>query len=257
MNRIFDSYAAYYDLLNRDKNYSDEAAYVDGLIRGHHPEPKEILELGCGTGAHARELMKLGYAVTGIDSSLPMVLLAEERSPKAGSHGSSFSHGDLRDFRAGRDFDVVLALFHVMSYQTSNSDLRAAMATAAVHLRPGGLFIFDCWYGPGVLTDLPHQRVRQIKGDGVEVTREARPVLYPNKNVVDVHYNINVKSEGNEGAFTEVHSMRYLFAPEVDLLLRAAGLRRITLEHWMKGGAPGLNTWNACFVAEREGTPAL
>jgi hypothetical protein len=36
-----------------------------------------------------------------------------------------------------------VALFHVTSCQTSDDDLRAAMATARAHLRPGGVFLFD------------------------------------------------------------------------------------------------------------------
>ena len=33
----------------------------------------------------------------------------------------------------------------------------------------------------------------------------------------------------------EVHLMRYLFTPEVDLMLDAAGLRRLTAEQWLDG----------------------
>ena len=36
----------------------------------------------------------------------------------------------------------MISLFHVMSYQTTNADLLAVFATAAAHLRPGGLFLF-------------------------------------------------------------------------------------------------------------------
>lgn len=251
MSENFDAYAAYYDLLYRDKDYAGEAAYVDGLIRRYHPAAGELLELGCGTGLHARELRKLGYTITGVDRSEAMVRQAEERNLQSGEHGLSFTQGDLRDFRTGRGFDAILALFHVMSYQTSNNDLAAAMSTAAAHLGPGGLFIFDCWYGPGVLTDPPRQRVRKLNGNGLEITRTAKPVQYPNENRVDVHYEIHVgRPEGNE-TIEEIHPMRYLFAPEVDMLLESAGLKRIALETWMDGGEPGLETWNACFVAAR------
>ena len=41
---IFDAYAAYYDLFYRDKDYAGEAAYVDGLIRRHHPSSQSVLD---------------------------------------------------------------------------------------------------------------------------------------------------------------------------------------------------------------------
>lgn len=247
----FDAYAAYYDLLYQDKDYAGEASYLDDLIRRYNPGTKEILELGCGTGLHAHELAKRGYTITGVDLSEAMVQQAVERSQQLTTPDVSFVQGDLRTFRAGRNFDAVLALFHVVSYQTSNADLSAAMMTAAAHLRPGGLFIFDCWYGPGVLTDPPQKRVRRLHGDGFDVTRFATPIQHPNDNGVDVHYEIIVERPHGRETIEETHAMRYLFAPEVDLLLDAVGLRRIALEAWMSGGEPGLKTWNACFVAAR------
>jgi len=252
MSEIFDAYAAYYDLLYRNKDYAGEAAYVDGLIQRHRAGAKTVLELGCGTGSHAFELVKRGYAITGIDRSAAMVDRATSHAAKVGPRDDlRFAQGDLRDFRANRTFDVVLALFHVMSYQTTNSDLTAAMATAAAHLQPGGLFIFDCWYGPGVLSDLPVTRVHRLHGEGFNVTRIAEPIHHPNKNRVDVHYEILVERGKEIERIREIHPMRYLFAPEIDLFLAATEMKHITLESWMVGSQPDLRTWNACFVARR------
>jgi SAM-dependent methyltransferase len=49
--------------------------------------------------------------------------------------------GDMRTLRLGRRFDAVLVHDAVM-YLTSAEDLRAAMATAFMHLRPGGVAVF-------------------------------------------------------------------------------------------------------------------
>ena len=69
--------------------------------------------------------------------------------------GLTFTTGDIRDIRLNQRFDVVIALFHVISYQTTNDDVTAAFQTARQHLNPGGIFIFDVWYGPAVLTERP------------------------------------------------------------------------------------------------------
>jgi SAM-dependent methyltransferase len=245
----FDAYATYYDLLYKDKAYDAEAAYVDRLSRAQMPGAVDLLELGCGTGGHATELARRGYRVTGIDLSRSMVDIARARHIVGSENAPTYDVGDLRDYRAGRQFDVVVALFHVMSYQTTNADLRAGMHTAAAHLRPGGAFVFDSWYGPGVLTDPPATRVRRLSGDGFRATRVAEPVARVNENVVDVHYEILVEREAQLARIQEVHSMRYMFVPEVDLLLEDAGLRRVGLTAWMSDEAPDAGTWNACFVA--------
>lgn len=55
---IFNTYAAYYDLLYRDKDYVGEAAYVHDLIQHHAPGAQEVLELGSGTGGHAASAVR-------------------------------------------------------------------------------------------------------------------------------------------------------------------------------------------------------
>ena len=42
-----------------------------------------------------------------------------------------------------------------MNYLTETSDMKTGFANAVRRLKPGGLFIFDTWYGPAVLSDLP------------------------------------------------------------------------------------------------------
>lgn len=250
MSKVFDAYAAYYDLLYAGKDYAGEAAWIDSLIRRYRPDGSSILEMGCGTGGHALQLARRGYMVTGLDLSPSMVSRANDNAKRAmlGALQPEFRTGDLRVYRAKRSFDVVVALFHVMSYQVTNEDLQAAMATAAAHLSPGGLFIFDCWYGPGVLTDLPTTRVRRMSGDGFSITRIAEPEHRPDENRVNVHYEILVERGVVMDRIRECHSMRYLFTPEVDLLLTGAGLERIAAIRWLGESTPGTEDWNACYV---------
>jgi SAM-dependent methyltransferase len=250
---VFAAYARYYDLLYADKDYEGEARYVASLLERHCPGARTLLDLGCGTGRHARALARLGYDVLGVDRSEEMVAQANDSGAAgpANPGRTSFATGDLRFYRAGRTFDAVTALFHVVSYQTANADLEAAFDTARAHLRPGGVFVFDCWYGPAVLTERPSVRVKRL-GDGeTRVVRLAEPAFLPNENRVDVAYTVLVR-DGASGAVEEVrenHCMRYLFLPEIDGLLERRGLRRLAAEEWLTGRAPGTTTWGLCVVA--------
>jgi SAM-dependent methyltransferase len=247
---VFGNYSRYYDLLYRDKDYRGEAAYIESLIRTQRPGARSVLDLGCGTGRHASLLAERGYDVTGVDRSPAM--LAEARARGTGTKGgrTEFVEGDVRSVRLGKQFDVVVSLFHVMSYQTTNADLAAAFATLRAHLAPGGLFIFDCWYGPAVLNLRPATRVLRLEDDAIAVTRLAEPVLHPNANVVDVNYHVFVRDKQTSAVseLREKHAMRYLFAPEVEFLLAAAGLKQEQLAAFMADGAPGLDTWTAVFL---------
>lgn len=250
---VFGEYARYYDLLYRDKPYREEAEYLRRLILSYAPEAHSLVELGCGTGAHAEHLARAGMEVHGADLSEWMLERAAARRsmlPDDVAQRLHFSPGDVRDIRLGLRVDVVISLFHVMSYQSENSDLQAMFATAREHLRPGGVFVFDVWYGPAVLADRPVVRVKELEDEELRITRIAQPTLYPSRNLVDVHYRIMAyeKRTGCYSETEETHRMRYLFSPEVELLATQAGFIVIDAQEWMSGRVPGFDTWGVCFI---------
>jgi SAM-dependent methyltransferase len=252
---IFKNYASYYNLLYRDKDYIGEAQFIHQLIQNHTPNAQSILELGCGTGNHATLLAKEGYSVHGIDFSDEMLQQARDRLstiPYELLSHLTFSSGDIRQVRLDQKFDVILSLFHVISYQTTNEDLQAAFTTAKEHLKPGGIFIFDCWYGPAVLSETPSIRVKRLENDEVQITRIAEPLMYPNDNLVDVNYQVFIKDKinGTVDELQEIHRMRYLFKPEINLLLNNLGFIIVDCNEWITGYIPSFKTWGVYCVAK-------
>jgi SAM-dependent methyltransferase len=254
--KVFDNYARYYDLLYRDKDYGAEARFVFELIRKHAPGAQTVLELGSGTGAHARHLAELGLRVHGIDLSEQMLQMARAKVaglPPQVAGKLTFSRGDAGKVRLDQTFDAVIALFHVVSYQVSNADLAAIFATTREHLKDEGIFIFDFWYGPAVLTERPARRVKRMEDEIISVVRFAEPLLHANDNVVNVNYQIFItdRRRGGVQTFQETHRMRYLFRPEIDLLLTAAGLSHLEYGEWLTGREPGLDTWSVYSVGKK------
>lgn len=251
---VFNEYARYYDLLYRDKNYKDEVEYIHRLIQDNVPGAHTILNLGCGSGRHDRYLADLGYMVTGVDFSEEM--LSSARNAAKGSAQLDYVSGDVCKVRLGKRYDVVVSLFHVMSYQVTNADLKAAFATACAHMNPEGLFIFDCWYGPGVLSDRPAVRLKELEDDIITVTRIAEPVMHPDKDVVDVNYRVFIKDKvsGNIHDLRETHRMRYMFIPEINEYLACSGLQPVFYCRWMENNAPDDATWYLCCGAKHKAT---
>src|SRR3989338_8887066 len=187
MPEVFCDYARYYDLLYKNKDYATETAYVHRLIQKFKSGAKTILNLGCGTEKHDVCFEKLGYQVTGVDLSEMMLAEARKRSITG---RLEFLHGDIRSVDLARKFDIVISLFHAISYQTTDKDVLCAFRTANRHLRGGGVFIFDFWHGEGVLNDPPSVRVKCLEDDIVKIVRTAEPVVRREQNVVDVNYQI-------------------------------------------------------------------
>ena len=175
---VFGEYADWYDLFYADKDYRAEVDYVHGLLRDRGVAPGKLLEIGCGTGVHAKLFIEQGWHVTGVDLSEEMLSRAKSRFDNLGAEirrRARFLQCDARTLDLGERFDVVVALFHVMSYQAGQDDLGLAMATARRHLEPGGVFVFDFWYGPTVLTQLPEPRMRKVESLNAVVRRFATP----------------------------------------------------------------------------------
>jgi SAM-dependent methyltransferase len=255
--KVFNNYARYYDLIYRDKDYVGEAQFIHKLIQTYAPNTQTILELGCGQGKHAVLLAKEGYQIHGVDLSHEMLQKANNSIsllPTDLASRLKFSQGDIREVRLNQTFDVIISLFHVISYQTTNEDLLAAFATVKEHLNPGGIFIFDVWYGPAVLTEKPTTRIKRVEDEKIQVTRIGEPILYANENLVDVNFQVFIKdkSSGTVEELQETHKMRYLFKPEIEFFCSANQLVSVQSGEWMTDKQPGLNTWGVYFIVRNE-----
>jgi SAM-dependent methyltransferase len=252
---VFDVYSQYYDLLYQDKDYDAETNYIDTLIKSFSKNAASVLELGSGTGIHACILAQLGYDVMGIDQSKTMLDKAEERKnnlDKPVADKLSFCEGDIRNYISDKKVDVVISLFHVMSYMQTDDDLKKALKTAKHHLKKDGLFIFDCWYGPGVLHDKPVSRNKNFENENISVKRESIPEMFPEKDLVDVNFKIEIKNKQNqeETILHEKHTMHYLFTDKLNVLLKDVGLKMLYAEEWMTKQPLSENSWNACYVCK-------
>lgn len=248
---VFKDYAYYYNVFYQDKNYSEEARQVDYLLRKYGTNIHTVVDYGCGTGKHDIELAKLGYQCSGIDMSPLMIDIAKE-NVRAVAEDINLKVADIRKYIPQNKYDAVISLFHVMSYQNSNQDAVSAFKSARKALKQGGIFLFDLWYGPGVLSDKPSIRVKEIEDEEHKLVRIARPIMYDKTNVVSVCYEVFVinKESGETKVINEVHNMRYFFRPEVEVLLKEAEFELIENLDCKTLEATDYNSWTSYFIAK-------
>lgn len=247
---VFQDYAYYYNAFYQDKDYKGEAAQVDFLLKKCGNHINSLINYGCGTGKHDIELSRLGYQCTGIDMSSGMIEIARENAHNE-KLDIPFAVADIRRYEPKKRYDAVISLFHVMSYQNENADISAAFQSARKALNKGGLFLFDVWYGSGVLSDKPAVRVKEIEDDKNKLIRIARPVMHEEKNVVDVCYEVLVidKETSVTKVINEVHNMRYFFRPELQFLLEQNGFELIDNLDCQTLGETDYGSWTSYFVA--------
>jgi len=249
MSQFGDLYSRYYDLLYQDKDYIAEVDYIDNLIKNYSSKTKTILDLGCGTGKHDNLLCDRGYVVHGVDISQEMLDIAETRR-KGKEDKLTFGRSDITQLNINKKFDAIVSLFHVMSYQNTNADLDRVFTSVKSHLNESGLFVFDFWYGPAVLTDLPKTTIKRLEDENIKVTRIAESKLHPQLNTVDVNFDIFVENKKDNSSMEkkELHTMRYFFDTELEMLCERHGFDIEMKYEWLNHIQPSFDTWNVVWV---------
>lgn len=138
---FYDEYAWAYDLILA-RVASDQCGHIAELLsqRGVLSGAR-ILDAGCGTGGHAIELARLGFAVTGLD--LSSSLLAEARGRTAGAALTiSLLRGDILRLPFAQAFDAILCR-GVLNDLIDDESRARVFASFAGALRRGGVLIFD------------------------------------------------------------------------------------------------------------------
>jgi SAM-dependent methyltransferase len=249
MSVFSEEYAEYYNLLYQDKNYALETEYVCSLLNKFSDKASgSLLDVGCGTGRHAAEFCRKGFDVYGIDIAEEMLTIARKNVKQA-----NFSCQSASSYEFNQKFDFIVSLFHVMSYQNSNKDLFESLKNAYYHLAAGGLFIFDFWYGPAVLSDLPEVRVKKLENENVSVLRKATPNIDYNANIVYVNYELQIHNKKNNTSSTikESHPMRYLFLPELSFMLNKIGFEIVHTGEWLTSEPLSKEAWNGVIVVKK------
>ena len=247
-NHLFNS-GTYYNLFYKDKDYENEAKYVHKKIIDNNITGKRLLELGCGTGKHAKILSEFGYKILGIEKSSSMIDSVET------IENFECKQGDIRKINLQEKFDIVISLFHVISYQTTNESLSSVFKTAFESLEENGLFLFDVWYAPAVIHQKPTIRIKKIKTESNYITRIAEPELLVNNNQVNVKYTFfDLNCNSNQlKIIEEIHPLRYFSIPELKFFAKNVGFEVIQIEELITGATPSLDTWGICFILKKNG----
>lgn len=134
---LYGALAPWFHLLTPPEEYAGEADFTLGLLRQRIVGPLDtMLELGSGGGNMASHL-KAAARLTLTDLSPEMLQLSATINPEC-----EHILGDMRTLRLGRTFDAVL-IHDAICHMTTEADVRAALETAFVHLRPGGAAVFE------------------------------------------------------------------------------------------------------------------
>jgi SAM-dependent methyltransferase len=205
--------AGIYDEVVIDPCHEHWASFLHALWSTDPEGVRTVLDVCCGTGLLAGELIARGYRVVGVDASEAMLDRARERlGPQA-----ALSRMTLPDLTVDGVFDAAVCTFDGLNYLTPG-EFRLTLAELAVRLRPGGWLVFD----------LHTDRMMEFTVSNPVVAGESagnafviRSVVDPGARTCDTRIELTRAHDGD--SFSEQHRQYFHTDAEVDAALHDAG----------------------------------
>jgi SAM-dependent methyltransferase len=150
------------------------------------------LELGCGSGRLLVPLAGQGYKIVGVDSSVPMLRLAQQKADASGIK-LQLNHADMRSFNLGRRFRTIVCAGNSFQHLLHRQDVETCLASVRSHLMRTGRLVLDV-FNPSL--------ARLLNGKGREIGTW--------RDVKSGHA-ISMAVEGKYDGTTQINHGRYLF----------------------------------------------
>ena len=250
--KCFDkNYAVIYDFLYTKKNYIKEFLLIKKIIKKNLFKPTHLLDLGCGTGQYSNLMTKLNLKVTGVDRSNNMLNIAKKKYKK--NKKLNFIKSEIEKINIKKKFDIISALFHILSYQTSTSKIDNFFSKSHFHLNKNGILIFDFWYTDGVYNLQNPLRVREINNKSHQIVRITISKWFKKVNQIVDSHNLIVMDKKNKkiSKFSEVHKMRYFDLKFIKKKLTKHKFKFIKSLDLETGKQLTSKSWGALVVAKR------
>lgn len=131
--------------------------------------PRDVLDLGCGTGLLCLAFAAKGHRVTGVDPAAAMLAVAR-RAPLGDR--VTWVEQTSEEFCTDRVFDLIIMTGHAFQVLLTDQQVEATLATMAKHLKPDGLIAFesrnpafdwDAIWGRAYEMETPQGHVRAVR----------------------------------------------------------------------------------------------
>jgi SAM-dependent methyltransferase len=213
---MFEKSADIYDAIYSWKDYEGESAAMRDIFEQHARRPvHDVLDVGCGTGAHMT-FLRNHYSIEGLDLDAGLLEVARAKLPML-----TFHQGDMSDFDLGERFDAALCMFGAIAYTRTPDALNKAVANIARHVRPGGVVAIENWLRPDVyvadtvhsdFVDEPERKIARIALS----RREGDLAL--------IEFNYLVGTPQGVRHFSELHTVGLFTREQMAAAVEQAGL---------------------------------
>lgn len=242
----YNSFASVYDVLNTETDYRAMAEHIAKIFRSAGVEDGAlVLDLGCGTGTLTRELCRLGYDMTAVDSSDGMLSLAREKCPE----GVLFLCQDITGFELYGTVSAAVCSMDTLNHLTDPGDLARTLDLLHNYIEPDGVLVFDV-NSPYKFGKVYGNCDYILEDEGVMLTWQND--YRPEEKIADFY--ISVFRENGDGLWERSDadfSERCYTLEELRELLCRAGFELLSVTDSYSDREIGADTQRYCISARR------
>lgn len=182
------------------------------------------MEVGCGTGRIYLELLKNGIGAYGIDISGEMLVELRNKA-KAMNLKPKVSAGDMRNFKLGERFALIIVPFRSFLYNLTTDDQLRTLKNFKRHLAPKGRLILNFFY-----PDIERMMSYGKESEELIVTDKGdfglREKSYFVDEVNQIIETAAIVYKGGEVYWRGNYRFALIYKREFEVLLRLAGFRK-------------------------------
>ncbi len=138
--KLYTTKAKMYDRMiqSAGKHYKEESKLIANILRENIKEEKPlVLDLGCGTGTHAAELIKHGFNVICGDLNKEMLAIARKKT------NAECIQIDMKHFSLKQKVDAIICLYNTILYNQNAEELLSTLCSCYKAMKQGGTLILQ------------------------------------------------------------------------------------------------------------------
>lgn len=247
----YTSFALVYDDLMNNIPYQEWTNYVIRLLKQYGVCDGLLLELGCGTGSMTQLLAKQGFDMIGIDNSIEMLEIAQEKAIKD-NFDILYLNQDMREFELYGTVNACVSICDSMNYILELDDLAEVFRLANNYLEPSGYFIFD------LNTEYKYQT--QMADFTIAEDKEDHSFIWENyydeaEKINEYDLSIFIKEEDDlYRKYQETHYQRAYSLDEVKEAIAKGGMEFVTVYDAFTFDPPKENSERVYVIAKERPT---
>jgi len=239
--KVYTSIAPVYDYLLKHVDYQKWYSYISTIMLRTCPNPRKILEIGCGTGKFGAKFSADDFAITGMDISLDMLRIAKTRSFR----NFTILCGDMKQFAFKETFDFIFCVHDTVNYLLDSSEIEAFFSSVKKSMHQETIFMFDVTTPYNIITNFDRQLNQYRSGDlFVEWSNtydKKEQAVYSTLEVID--------KKGSSR--TERHMQKIYSIKEIKALCEKAGFQILHIYGDYTFKKPGRKTVMINFIVRK------